>query len=242
MLVTEFFSGTLAREGGTGKLRSFWEKDVAVISQVRDPDGLLYAVRRESEPTGKVRILHRNLLLPCEFLSGENQTVKKIGDPDKGSVGSGDILNRNDKPQRSSERPTSRKRLVTHERQYYHSRNENADAVDTNGESDGFAGVSLEHLNVLSNRFLTGEQQNHPEAPADQRNEQGDHGGSAVDNPAPVQTNCDSEFVPAHTETVVPPPVTEPSQVEGRHPSRLRRPPLYLTYDSDFNEVCGVSG
>ena len=56
----------LSERGGPGKLRSTWEKDVYVI--VEPKGDVVYAVRKESDRDGKIRILHRNLLLPCNNL------------------------------------------------------------------------------------------------------------------------------------------------------------------------------
>ena len=56
----------LSERGGPGKLRSHWEKRVHIV--VEQKGGLpVYEVTPEGQG-GKSRILHRNLLLPCDFL------------------------------------------------------------------------------------------------------------------------------------------------------------------------------
>ena len=56
----------LSKRGGPGKLRSHWEQKVHII--VEQKGGLpVYEVTPEGQG-GKSRILHRNLLLPCDFL------------------------------------------------------------------------------------------------------------------------------------------------------------------------------
>lgn len=52
--------------GGSGKLRSYWEQQMPVV--VGQKGNLpVFEVRPEGR-TGKPRVLHRNLLLPCDFL------------------------------------------------------------------------------------------------------------------------------------------------------------------------------
>ena len=57
----------LSERGGTGKLRSWWEDDVHVVVGKKDENIPVYTVKRENGK-GKERVLHRNLLLPCEHL------------------------------------------------------------------------------------------------------------------------------------------------------------------------------
>ena len=53
-------------QGGPGKLRSCWEKDVFVVEGRKD-DGVVYEVVNSSKKTDR-RTLHRNMLLPCEMM------------------------------------------------------------------------------------------------------------------------------------------------------------------------------
>ena len=66
----------LSERGGPGKLRSFWEKQIhRIVKQVGD-DMPVYSVIPENNPSGKVRNLHRNLLLPCDELPFEDEQSK----------------------------------------------------------------------------------------------------------------------------------------------------------------------
>ena len=56
----------LLERGGPGKLRSHWEQEVHLIVQQKG-DLPVYEVTPEGRK-GRSRILHRNLLLPCDFL------------------------------------------------------------------------------------------------------------------------------------------------------------------------------
>ena len=58
----------VGERGGPGKLRSHWEQQVYVVKSVKDDDGVVYAVQPEGYTKAKVRVLHRNLLMPCGSL------------------------------------------------------------------------------------------------------------------------------------------------------------------------------
>ena len=65
----------LTPRGCPGKLRSFWEDKVYTVIGRN-----MYDVQKESDPNAKVRTLHRNLLLPCDFLPVEqpSQSVHNL--------------------------------------------------------------------------------------------------------------------------------------------------------------------
>ena len=61
----------LSERGGPGKLRSYWEQKIHVVTEQKG-DLPIYKGSPEGEPD-KPRVLHRNLLLPCDFLHADTQ-------------------------------------------------------------------------------------------------------------------------------------------------------------------------
>ena len=57
----------LSQRGGPCKLRSHWEDQIHVVINRKGEDSPVYEVKPETGPGG-TRILHRNLLLPCNYL------------------------------------------------------------------------------------------------------------------------------------------------------------------------------
>lgn len=60
----------LTEKGGPGKLRSFWEDKVYMVAQRKHPDTPVYGIKPETRKRS-VRVMHKNLLLPCDFLPVE---------------------------------------------------------------------------------------------------------------------------------------------------------------------------
>lgn len=56
----------LTPTGGTGELRNYLEDTVHVVQSRRGPDSPVYTVE-PLEGTGRTRVLHQNLLLPCSY-------------------------------------------------------------------------------------------------------------------------------------------------------------------------------
>ena len=65
----------LSGRGGTGKLHTYWEQEIHTVIECKTPNGPVYVVRPEKG--GKLRVLHRNLLLPCTFLPANSTSPAK---------------------------------------------------------------------------------------------------------------------------------------------------------------------
>ena len=79
--------------GGPGKLRSYWEQNCyVVIDQKGGENGVVYTVQKENKPNGKMRVVHRNMLLPLSTLFQFNDDAKpvKLSRPGVQKAGKGD--------------------------------------------------------------------------------------------------------------------------------------------------------
>lgn len=83
----------LCERGGPGKLRSYWEEQ---IHEVVEQKGELpiFVVRPEHSLRGRSRILHRNLLLPCDYLPAQktDQDFSKTTEQKKKKENKHDVL------------------------------------------------------------------------------------------------------------------------------------------------------
>lgn len=67
----------LTPRGGPGKLRNFWEENIHVVVRQMGGELPVYEVKPE-KGKGRSRVLHRNLLMPCDHLPLENAPPAKV--------------------------------------------------------------------------------------------------------------------------------------------------------------------
>ena len=65
----------LSENWESGKIKSSWEDEIGVILESKGNEDLVYTVRPETYINGKVRILHRNSLVPYESTIEEPEGV-----------------------------------------------------------------------------------------------------------------------------------------------------------------------
>lgn len=87
----------LTPRGGPGKLRSYWEDVIHVIKARKGPDSPVYVVEPLQE-TGRRRVLHRNLLLPCPYLVEDPEVCERNLKEKKSGNRQRQIVRRQSKP------------------------------------------------------------------------------------------------------------------------------------------------
>jgi transposase InsO family protein len=58
-------------QGGPGKIRAYWEQSVYTVLDKKE-GGVTYTVQKADDPRGEKRVLHRNMLLPCDLMEDIN--------------------------------------------------------------------------------------------------------------------------------------------------------------------------
>ena len=67
----------MSEKGGTGKMRSFWEERVHVVVENINNENITYKVKPERDTDGRIRVLHRKMLLQCnDLLDNFNWNIK----------------------------------------------------------------------------------------------------------------------------------------------------------------------
>ena len=66
--------GNLSERGGPGKLRAYWEDVIHKVVRRIDQDSPVYEVQPE-KGQGKTRVLHRTMLMPCDYLGLEETAI-----------------------------------------------------------------------------------------------------------------------------------------------------------------------
>ena len=55
----------VVERGGPGKIRSFWEQDIYLVKDKKGGErSLVYSIQKENDARNRIRVVHRNLLLP----------------------------------------------------------------------------------------------------------------------------------------------------------------------------------
>lgn len=68
----------MSERGGPGKLRSYWEDQIHIVVSQKGKDSPVYEVKPE-RGAGRGRILHRNMLMPCNALPLQDPAQNTVG-------------------------------------------------------------------------------------------------------------------------------------------------------------------
>ncbi|CAI5638107.1 unnamed protein product [Oreochromis niloticus] len=70
----------LTPRGGPAKIQSFWENQVYKVKERKADDSPVYLISPENGQ-GRDKVVHRNLLLPCDFLPFEKPSTQTVQPP-----------------------------------------------------------------------------------------------------------------------------------------------------------------
>ena len=202
----------LTERGGPGKLRSFWEDKVYVVTQKKHPDSPVYELKPENGK-GRCRILHRNLLLPCDFLP-----VEKVDLPLE--------------PVKRKKRHNKSK----HKEQEQSSEDENEDGwTSIIGLRQRASGHGEDHLNVEAPEFYPS---NGEAAEMEHNEDNGIRRDLASDGEEIRASEQDTEVSDTQSEEGSPESApsdededpADPPAMENKYPLRTRKPKMIFTY------------
>ena len=204
-------------------MRAFWEDKVYIVTKQLDEDSPVYDVKPE-EKKGQSKVLHRNLLLPCDHLPIPESTIS---------------------PKNST---NEKKRTVQHKGKHHHNSlsNELPEYEDNpgsdNDEIPSFLPVNHPVQPALTidvpadqPQILTPPPTPVPSSPVHLHAE---HTDDQVEPPlTPLPLNASP--IDNTTPNVVAPNPSDLEHVEevSTHPQRMRLPPSLFTYDTFQNST-----
>ena len=73
------FIGNVGEKESPRKLRAFWEQEVYTVVDCKGEAGVVYFVKPDNTEKGRIRTLHRNMLLPYKHLRTDSQEKNRAG-------------------------------------------------------------------------------------------------------------------------------------------------------------------
>ncbi|KAL6490134.1 hypothetical protein MHYP_G00004790 [Metynnis hypsauchen] len=222
----------LTPRGGPGKLRNHWEDIIHVVVRQVNKEVPIYELRPE-KGKGKLRVLHRNLLLPCDQLPLEVQDRSRA--------------NSNRKPattKKSRELPAESEEDDDEEEEYYpiippyqcraESPERQIKSHPTCGEpKDDYPQVNPTHARENDDGDLH-VNENEDYLSVDRNVESG---GYPAERPE-CTPEKERERLVNSLENLPETPENLPGELRPQRPQRVRRPPKMLRYDRIGSPTC----
>ena len=213
----------LTLRGSPGKLRSFWEDKMHIVIGRKGDNSPVYDVQKESDPNAKVRTLHRNLLLPCDFFLVEqpSQSVRNL--KQKTETNHKPKVNKSSKEDLSYDYDddyNDSDGLNPHQQKYfadYLSRQQEQSAQVKQVEQE-------EHPQPIDHNTLTDEENELAADAADVAE------ANTAENEDVEPSGQEIQEIQEQPDSVAQPTTPDQEVIQGR-PQRNRQPPDYLGYN-----------
>ena len=226
----------LTPRGGPGKLRAFWEDEIHVVVSRKGPESPVYDIKSEAG-RGKIRTLHRNLLLPCDYLPSEqgvqiNESVKT----------------KKSEASERREKQIPRRQSSTHQ-----------EHVDTDSDSEGEETPSalpneMKELNAKQSQHseMSEDTERNAVTPSETSEQEDEEGNPTIEEQDRTTEDTTVEITAENPITQTPSTTNEHEDVievgtNGEEtirfyprPQRARQPPLRFGYNTPGNPATGV--
>lgn len=202
----------LTPRGGTGKLRNHWEDTVHIVVRQVGKDMPIYELRPENGK-GRSRVMHRNLLLPCDYLPIETEGLPIV------------------KPKKNNARPVKAKK------------DSEGSNEEDGEDDDYFMDMSPQVSVCVPRAVTEQEEIRHIEKPASEttrceRNYECQDTG--MNHSPEVEENsdpADEQSVEDVPQSCISNPESE-TESRPQRPQRKRRPPKIFRYDKIGSPSC----
>ena len=203
----------LTPRGGPGKIQSYWEDQVYKVKERKADDSPVYQISPENGK-GRDRVVHRNLLLPCDYLPVDQPSATTL------------------QPKKDSQRPAKKGTRPRHQPPQQPEPDDTTDDDDYTGNLHWHLrpgrGRRRRHLDPLAEPFQPQHQEDVPLQSEEDLPLQ-----SEEDLPLQPQRPDPSPERPEHGQSGAEFPALNNGEVQRarQQPQRIRKRPVVLSYD-----------